>query len=69
MEKAKIDAVVMEVVRFAGGKRAGARGILELVHQEEIEESLYKGAGLQFTELSKKASHGEPIGTYRFPRI
>jgi hypothetical protein len=46
---AKIDAVVMEIVRFAGGRRAGARGLLELVHKHEINEALYQRPGLHFT--------------------
>jgi KaiC/GvpD/RAD55 family RecA-like ATPase len=68
MKNAKIEAVVMEIVRFAGGRRAGARGLLELVHRHEIHEALYERPGLHFTELSKKVDHGDPIGTYRFPR-
>ncbi|MEO6742677.1 MAG: ATPase domain-containing protein [Chthoniobacteraceae bacterium] len=41
--------VVLEVERFAGGERAGARGILELVVQPG--QSLHASRGLHFTPL------------------
>ena len=41
--------VVLEVQRFAGGQRAGNRGILELVN--DASSSIYKTAGLHFAEL------------------
>jgi KaiC/GvpD/RAD55 family RecA-like ATPase len=55
------ETVVLEVVRLAGGKRGGARGILELVNQDELQEFLYARPGLHFTPLSDKFSQGELI--------
>ncbi|HET6428918.1 MAG TPA: hypothetical protein VFJ30_10935 [Phycisphaerae bacterium] len=46
----EIDEVVLQVLRFAGGQRAGRRGILELV--DKPEDTLYEKAGLHFTELA-----------------
>ncbi|MFH1999508.1 MAG: ATPase domain-containing protein [Planctomycetota bacterium] len=45
-----VDEVVVQVLRFAGGQRAGKRGILELV--DEPDDTLYNKAGLYFTEMS-----------------
>lgn len=54
------DEIVLQVVRFAGGQRAGAKGLLELVDENKVHESLYpNGAGLYFTRLSPKFSQGE----------
>jgi KaiC/GvpD/RAD55 family RecA-like ATPase len=41
--------VIVEVQRFAGGQRAGSRGILELVKNSS--ESLFQKLGLQFARL------------------
>lgn len=42
------EEIVVQVVRFSGGQRAGARGILELAYPG----SIYGGPGLHFTPLS-----------------
>lgn len=42
------EEMVLQVVRFAGGQRAGARGILELASTD----SMYGKAGLHFTPLN-----------------
>jgi KaiC/GvpD/RAD55 family RecA-like ATPase len=55
------ESIVLQVVRFAGGERAGSRGILELVNQKELDGYLYAKPGLHFTPLSEKYSQGEPI--------
>jgi len=41
------EEIVLKVVRFAGGQRAGARGILELAPTTEV----YRNKGLNFTPL------------------
>jgi hypothetical protein len=46
------EEIVLEVVRFAGGQRAGAKGLLELV--DNPADSMHGKAGLHFTELSPK---------------
>ena len=48
--KAHREEVVLQVVRYAGGQKAGARGILEL------DES-----GLHFIVLSPRYAQGEPV--------
>ncbi|MGE0133334.1 MAG: ATPase domain-containing protein [Blastocatellales bacterium] len=53
------DVIVLQVSRFAGGQQAGARGLLELVDEELLEESLFIKPGLHFTGLSSKYPHGE----------
>jgi hypothetical protein len=53
------EEIVLEVVRFAGGQRAGAKGLLELVDKPEI--SPHDKAGLHFTELSPKHPLGESL--------
>jgi KaiC/GvpD/RAD55 family RecA-like ATPase len=60
-EESDREEVVLQVIRSAGGQRAGARGLLELVDEDKLGVSLYKSAGLHFTELSPKISHGKPI--------
>jgi KaiC/GvpD/RAD55 family RecA-like ATPase len=45
-----IEEVVLQVMRFGGGQRAGKRGILELV--DAPENTLYTKAGLHFTEMA-----------------
>ncbi len=46
------EEIVVQVLRFAGGERAGKRGLLELVKKDELSGSLYPRPGLHFTELS-----------------
>jgi len=55
------EAIVLQVVRFSGGQRAGARGILELVNKAELDNTLYPRAGLHFTPLNPKYSQGNPL--------
>jgi KaiC/GvpD/RAD55 family RecA-like ATPase len=55
------EAIVLQVVRFSGGQRAGARGILELVNEKDLVNSLYSKAGLHFTPLNPKYSQGKPL--------
>jgi hypothetical protein len=55
------DVIVLQVSRFAGGQQAGARGLLELVDEDLLEESLFLKPGLHFTRLSSKYTHGELI--------
>lgn len=45
------DEIELQVVRFAGGQRAGAKGILELVNEHQLEDSLYERPGLHLTPL------------------
>ena len=45
------EAVVLQVIRFSGGERAGKRGILELVNEPELSLFPYSKAGLHFTPL------------------
>ena len=65
------EAVVIQIVRFAGGRKAGIKGLLELVHRDELEQTGYDEAGLHFTKLSPDVDHGEPImgDQCRFPRL
>lgn len=58
------EEVVLQVVRFAGGQKAGAGGILELV--EANADELYDEPGLYFTELSPKYSQGCPVDASQF---
>ena len=53
-----IDCVVVRVQRFAGGQKAGAGGILELVEATDPLKELYGRAGLFFARLSPRASQG-----------
>jgi hypothetical protein len=53
-----VEAVVAEVVRRAAGHPAGAMGLVELVEPEQLDGSLYMEAGIHFTPLSGKFSHG-----------
>jgi KaiC/GvpD/RAD55 family RecA-like ATPase len=55
------EEIVLQVIRSAGGQRAGARGLMELVDRDKLEVSLYQSHGLHFTELSAKFSNGKPI--------
>ncbi|MCK4223804.1 MAG: hypothetical protein KAX39_01405 [candidate division Zixibacteria bacterium] len=56
------DAVVLRVIRFAGGQRAGACGLLELVDEKDIRNFLYETPGLHFTPLNPKFPFGKCIG-------
>ena len=55
------EAIVLKVDRFSGGQRAGARGILELVNNSDLGNSLYEKAGLHFTPLNPKYSQGKSL--------
>lgn len=45
-----IDAILLEVSRFAGGQQAGKRGLWELVYSDSASASLIKEPGLHFNE-------------------
>jgi KaiC/GvpD/RAD55 family RecA-like ATPase len=54
MKDKYIEEVVLEVVRFSGGQRAGACGILELKDKKNTKlADYYDRSGLHFTELSE----------------
>jgi len=55
------EAVVLKVVRFSGGERAGKRGMLELANGNELEHFPYLKAGLHFTPLSEELNQGEAM--------
>ncbi|HEY9153273.1 MAG TPA: hypothetical protein VIN60_10340 [Anaerolineales bacterium] len=55
------EAVVLQVIRFSGGERAGKRGMLELVKEEELPRFPYETPGLHFTPLSEELKQGEPL--------
>lgn len=55
------ESTVLEVVRLAGGKRGGTRGMLELVNQDDLKDSYYSKPGLHFTPLIENISQGEKI--------
>ncbi|MEW5767467.1 MAG: hypothetical protein AB1797_07535 [bacterium] len=58
----KPQAVMLRVVRFAGGQAAGAGGILELVGQDKPLYDIYKEKeGLHLTQFSPGASYGKPV--------
>lgn len=59
----KHEAVVLQVIRFSGGERAGKRGILELVKQNELAKFPYAKAGLHFTPLSEELAQGDLLGS------
>ena len=63
-----IDCVVVRVQRFAGGQKAGAGGILELVDAKDPLKELYGTAGLFFAELSPRASQGTLVDSAGVPR-
>jgi KaiC/GvpD/RAD55 family RecA-like ATPase len=56
------EEIVLQVVRYAGGMRAGARGILELVEPAEsgkkAKPSIHKEPGLHFSPLNPLAERG-----------
>ena len=53
------EAVVLQVIRFSGGERAGKRGMLELVNETELPRFPYPKTGLHFTPLSEDLSQGK----------
>ncbi len=55
------EEVVLQVIRSAGGQRAGARGLLELIDRDKLDQALHKTPGLHFTELSSKYPQGIPV--------
>lgn len=55
------EAVVLQVIRFSGGERAGKRGMLELVKTDELGRFPYLEAGLHFTPLSEELKQGEAL--------
>jgi KaiC/GvpD/RAD55 family RecA-like ATPase len=55
------EAIVLQVIRFSGGERAGKRGILELVNEAELKLFPYSKAGLHFTPLSEDLRQGESL--------
>jgi hypothetical protein len=55
------EAVVLQVIRFSGGERAGRRGMLELVKNDELGRFPYLEAGLHFTPLSEELKQGEAL--------
>lgn len=61
------EAVVLQVIRFSGGERAGKRGMLELVNQDELVRFPYPKAGLHFTPLSEELKQGEELKDYGCP--
>jgi KaiC/GvpD/RAD55 family RecA-like ATPase len=51
------ETIVVSVVRFAGGRKAGARGILELVDEKtDLNEVPYSQRGLHFTPITSSLS-------------
>jgi KaiC/GvpD/RAD55 family RecA-like ATPase len=57
----KHEAVVLQVIRFSGGERAGARGILELVKKDDMEKFPYAKPGLHFIPMSEELPQGDPL--------
>lgn len=55
------EAVVLQVIRYSGGERAGKRGMLELVKEEELKRFPYPKAGLNFTPLNEELNQGETV--------
>ena len=58
----KYEEIVLQVVRFAGGRKAGARGLLGLA---DTGDPLYSKPGLHFTPLSPNFPQGTPTISYR----
>lgn len=52
------EAIVIQVVRFAGGQAGGVRGILELLDEKNLEDEFFDRPGLYFTKLSPKYPQG-----------
>jgi KaiC/GvpD/RAD55 family RecA-like ATPase len=55
------EAVVLQVIRYSGGERAGKRGMLELIKKDELDNFPYPQAGLHFTPLSEELNQGEAV--------
>jgi hypothetical protein len=53
------EAVVLQVLRFAGGRMAGHRGLLEMV--EECNGTPYSGLGLHYVPIQRGHDYGEPL--------
>lgn len=53
--------VMLRVVRFAGGKEAGAGGILELVEERAARFKIYRKEGLHFVPFSPNHLHGTSL--------
>ncbi|MBN1439380.1 MAG: hypothetical protein JW929_08230 [Anaerolineales bacterium] len=59
------EAVVLQVIRFSGGERAGKRGILELINNDELKRFPYPKAGLHFTPMSEELDQGTDITDWK----
>ncbi len=59
----EVDYIELKVVRFAGGRKAGDKGMLELVRSHDLNNMLYEKPGLHFTPLTFRVS--DPITTGR----
>ena len=59
------EEIVLQVVRYAGGVRAGARGILELVETpkpgQPRKASIHRSPGLHFSRLNERGSPGQRL--------
>ena len=65
MKDKYIDEVVLEVVRFSGGQRAGACGVLELIDKNNKKlKDYYDRPGLHFTELPDVDWEYDPFEKY-----
>src|SRR6185295_3871366 len=47
------EEILLQVVRSAGGQRAGAHGLLELVDRYKLGDSLHRRPGLHFTVMNQ----------------
>ena len=55
------EAIVLQLIRFSGGQRAGKRGLLELINENDLAKFPYARTGLQFTPLSEDLGQGIPL--------
>ena len=55
------ESVVLQVIRYSGGERAGKRGMLELIKKDEVKHFAYSKAGLHFTPLSEELEQGKAL--------
>lgn len=53
-QKSLRDYIELKVVRYAGGRRAGDKGMLELVRAHDLDHMLYENPGLHFTLLTNR---------------
>lgn len=53
------EAIVLQVLRFAGGRMAGHRGLLEIVEEHEL--SPYRGPGLHYVSIQRGEDYGQPL--------